>query len=313
LHVRFGFPPGTDTRGETFDLVNSQLTCGGGNAAMNLNASDVAPGVDLPFTVDRTIYRGPCTVSLQLAQDARTASDPPLYGAGTSSARTSPAVQIDPPSITSTADDFQAQWSGTNGNPSVAVSYHGNDDLSGARNWQLELTRGGDTCGATNGAPPPASIDVQKECVAQGAGPWSVHIEYDYFLVSHASFDVPVAGDAPTPVDPEELSFTAQWNDNPDAPQILIDYTGTQPPGPLAALDWTEVVTSSAAPGVACATEHDSPGAGTVRISDVLTACPATPDPAGALPTYSVDISFTDPNYGRTGDYPTPVSGTPPQ
>jgi hypothetical protein len=109
------------------------------------------------------------------------------------------------------------------------------------------------------------------------------------------------------------LSFTAQWNDNPDAPQILIDYTGTQPPGPLAALDWTEVVTSSAAPGVACATEHDSPGAGTVRISDVLTACPATPDPAGALPTYSVDISFTDPNYGRTGDYPTPVSGTPPQ
>jgi hypothetical protein len=311
LHVRFTFPDGTDTRGETFDLVNSQLTCGGGNAAMNLNAADVAPGEDMTFAVDRTLYRGPCTVTLQLAQDARTITDPPLYGAGTSAARTSPAVQIDPPSITSTADDFQAQWAGTNGNPTVVIGYHGNDDLSGARNWQLQLTRGGDACGGASSAPP-VTIDVNKDCVAQGTGAWTVHIDYDYFVVSHASFDVPVAGDAPSPVDPSQLSFAAQWNADASAPQILINYTGPAPPGPLAALDWTEVVTSSASPGVVCATGHDNPGAATVRIADVLSTCPATPDSTGALPTYSVDISFTDPNYGVTGDFPTPVTGTPP-
>jgi hypothetical protein len=312
LHVRFSFPAGTNTRGETFDLVNSQLTCGGGNTAMNLNASDVGPGDDMTFTVDRATYRGPCTVALQLAQNPQTATDPPLYGAGTSAARTSPTVQIDPPSITSNGDDFQAQWAGTNGNPNVIVTYHGSDDLSGARNWQLILTRGGDTCGSASD-PPPATIDVNKDCVSQGDGAWTVHIEYDYFLVSHASFDVPVVGDAPSPIDPTKLSFTAQWNNNATQPQVLIDYTGSEPAGQLGALDWTEVVTSSASPGVACATAHDNPGAGTVRVGDVLTACPATPDSAGALPTYSVDISFTDPNYGRAGDYPTPVAGIPPQ
>jgi hypothetical protein len=313
LHVRFTFPAGTDVRGETFDLVNSQLTCGGGNAAMGLAASDVAPGEDMAFAVDRTIYRGPCTVALELAQNAGTATDPPLYGAGTSPAQTSPSVQLDPPSITSTADDFQAQWGGTNGNPTVIVSYHGSDDLAGARNWQLQLIRGGDTCGAAPDAPPPATIDVQKDCVARGDGAWTVHIEYDYFLVAHASFDVPVVGDAPAPVDPSRLTFTAQWNDNPAQPQILVDYTGSEPAGPLGGLDWTEVVTSSASPGVVCATGQDNPGAATVHLTDILTTCPATPDSTGALPTYSVDISFTDPNYGVTGDYPTPVSGTPPQ
>ena len=312
LHVRFTFPVGTDTRGETFDLVNSELVCGGGNTAMNLTATDVAPDEDMTFPVDRATYRGPCTVALQLAQNPGTATDPPLYGAGTSAARTSPIVQIDPPSITSTGNDFAAQWAGTNGNPNVIVSYHGNDDLSGARNWQIALTRGGDTCGTTSSAPP-ATIDVQKDCVANGDGVWTVHIDYDYFIVSHASFDVPVVGDAPSPVDPTKLSFTAEWNNNSASPQILIDYTGSEPAGILGSLDWTEVVTSSASPGVVCATTHDNPGAGTVRIGDVLTTCPATPDLSGQLPTYSVDISFTDPNYGRSGDYPTPVTGTPPQ
>jgi hypothetical protein len=50
-----------------------------------------------------------------------------------------------------------------------------------------------------------------------------------------------------------------------------------------------------------------------MRIGGVLSTCPATPGLTGQVPDYSVEISFTDPNYDQTGDYPTPVSGTPPQ
>ncbi|MDT4942823.1 MAG: hypothetical protein QOJ34_2912 [Pseudonocardiales bacterium] len=313
LHVRFTFPAGAGARGETFDLVNSQLTCGGGNVAMNLTAADVAPGEDMAFPVDRTTYRGPCTVTLQLAQDPVSVTDPPLYGAGTSPARTSPSVILDPPSITATADDFSAQWAGNQGHPTVIVSFHGADELSGARDWQLTLTRGVDTCGSAAGDPLPVAIEVDKQCVSHGSGEFSVRVEYTYFGIAHAAYDVPVSGDAPEPVDPTKLSFTAQWNSNPLAPQIVLDYTGSEPAGVLAPLDWTEVVTSSALPGVVCASASDDPAAGTVRIPDVLVSCPATLGLDGQLPIYSVEISFTDPNYDQTGDYPTPVTGVPPQ
>jgi hypothetical protein len=311
LHTGFDFPDGTHTRGETFDLVNSQLTCGGGNVALDLTATDVAPGADLSFPIDRTTYRGACTVTLQLAQHPGTTTDPPLYGAGTSASRTSPDFDIPAPSITATAGDFEAQWAGNPGHPTVLLSFHGADDLSGARDWQLTITRGQDACGAAS-EPPPVAIEVDKDCILHGAGAFSVHVEYTYYA-AQASYDVPVSGAAPQPVDPGALSFTAQWNANAAAPQIVIAYTGSEPAAALGALDWTETVTSSALPGVPCAVVHLTPGDTAVRIGDVLTTCPATPGLTGELPTYSVEISFTDPNYDQTGDYPTPVTGTPPQ
>jgi hypothetical protein len=312
LHVQFGFPAGTDVRGETFQLVNSQLTCGGGNAAMDLQANDVAPGADLAFPVDRTTLRGPCTVTLQVAQDPTTETDPPLYGAGTSQPATPAPVQIDAPSITTTANDFEAQWAGTTGHPSINLSYHGNDDLSsGARDWQMTVSRAGADCGELSNTPPPATIDVDKHCVADGSGSFTVHVAYTYFGAD-AAFDVPVAGSAPSPVDPSHVSFGAQWNASAAQPEIVVDYTGSEPLSTLQPLDWTEVVTSSAAPGVPCVVRHDNPADGPIHIADVLTTCPATPGLTGELPTYSVEISFTDPNYGRTGDYPTPVDGSPP-
>src|SRR5262245_18421544 len=152
----------------------------------------------------------------------------------------------------------------------------------------MNQSRGGKACGQPSG-PPAATIVVLKDYVEQGDGAWNVHIEFDYFVPSHGSFDLPVAGDAPTPTDTTLLSFTAQWNDNPDLPQVLVNYTGTEPAASLAALDWTEVVTSSANPGLVCATAHDNPGSATLRISDVLTTCPV---PSDVQPTYSVEISF---------------------
>lgn len=311
LHVRFTFPSGTDVRGETFDLVNSALTCGGGNAAMNLTASDVAPGDSLSFQVDRATYNGPCTATVQLVQDPRSATDPPLYGAGPAKAVTSGQVQIDPPSITSTAGDFSAQWGASNTNPTVIVSYHGSDDLGGgARNWQMTVSNPDTTCGTVNGNPPPTTIDVDKSCI-KGGGTFTVSVDYTYFVVAHAHFDVPVTGTAPTPVDPNHIAFSAAWNTDPNQPQVDLTYTGSEDMSSIAPLNFTETVTSSVSPGVTCGSATDNPADGPPRITVDLTACPPTATD-GTNAVFTVAISFTDPNYGQTGNYTYTVQGQPP-
>lgn len=312
LHVRFTFAAGSTMRGETFDLVNSTLSCGGGNTTMNLDAADVAPGDTMSFPVNRVVYNGPCTVTIQLVQDPRTATTPPLFGAGTSRASTSGAVQVDPPSLTSTASDFSAQWGGSNGRPTVVVSYSGGDDLpAGARNWSMSVSNGTATCGTATDNPPPATIDVDKNCVKSG-GTFTVSIDYSYFLLSHAHFDVPVGGSAPSPVDPSQLSFTASWNTTPALPQVDVTYTGSAGQLPvMGTLSFTEVVTSSASPNVTCGSGTANPADSPPRIDVDLTACPPTATD-GTAATYTVTISFTDPNYGETGNYAITVAGTPP-
>jgi hypothetical protein len=311
VHARFTFPSATDVRGETFDLVNSQLTCGGGNAAMNIDASDVAPGDAISFPVNRTTFNGPCTVTIQLVQNATTATSPPLFGAGPSKAITSDDVQIDAPSPTSTASDFDAQWGGSNGHPTVVVSYHGGDDLAdGAHDWQLVVSNGTSTCGTVDDNPPPATIAVDKGCIQQG-GTFTVDIDYSYFVLAHAHFEIPVGGAAPSPVDPTKISFSAAWNTDPAQPQVDVTYTGSQDLPAVAALDFTETVTSSSAPGVTCGSDTDNPADSPPRIDVDLTACPPTATD-GSAAIYTVTISFTDPNYGQTGNYPLTVQGTPP-
>jgi hypothetical protein len=310
LHVTFTFPDGTATRGETFELINSRLQCG--NTATELTRSDVAPGDDMAFAgIDRVTYNGACTVTIQLAQDARTATDPPLYGAGNSDSTTSPSFQVDPPSSTSTSGDFTAQWAGSTGRPQVVVSYHGGDDLSGASNWRMEISNGSSSCGTGNGDPPPTTIDVDKSCIKDG-GAFTVDIRYTYFILSQAHFTVDVQGNAPQPVDPSKISFSAAWNDNPNLPQVDVTYTGSEDTASLAPLQWTETVTSSASPGVTCGgPDPDNPGSSSVRIDVDLTVCPPT-DANNNAAVYTVEISFTDPNYGQTGDYTYIVQNSPP-
>jgi hypothetical protein len=305
LHVGLDVPAGTDTRGETFELVNSRVVCG--NTGADLNQSDVAPGDNLTFPINRAAVSGSdCQVTVQLAQDPRTATDPPLYGAGYSRTATSSSFVIPPPSLTSTESDFSAQWSGSNGQPQIVVSYHGGDPLSGASDWQMSVGNGsGSSCGTAASAPP-TTIDVDKSCVRAG-GTFTVDITYRYFLLAQAHFVVTVGGNAPQPVDPTKISFSAAWNDNPQLPQVDLTYTGTEDPSSLSALSWTETVSSGT---TTCGTANDDPGNSTARITVDLTACPPTVDgkPAG----YTVDISFTDPNYGQTGNYSYAVTGTPP-
>jgi hypothetical protein len=310
LHVTFTFPDGTDTHGETFELTNSRLQCG--NTASELTRSDVAPGDDMAFpNIDRVAYNGACTVTIQLAQDPRTATSPPVYGAGNSDPTTSTSFQVDPPSVTSTSGDFTAQWAGSTSNPQVVVSYHGNDDLSGASNWRMEISNGSSSCGTDNGDQPPATIDVDKNCIKDG-GTFTVDIRYTYFILSQAHFTVDVQGNAPQPVDPSNISFSAAWNDNPSLPQVDVTYTGSEDPASLTPLQWTETVTSSASPGVTCGgPDHDNPGSSSVRIDVDLTACPPT-DADNNPAVYTIEISFTDPNYGQTGDYTYTVQNSPP-
>ncbi|HEY2272797.1 MAG TPA: fibronectin type III domain-containing protein, partial [Jatrophihabitantaceae bacterium] len=105
---------GADTDGETFDFTSSSfLKCG--NTEMPLDAAhfpsarSVAPGQSVSFTgIDRSQYYGDnCTVAVQLTQNANSATNPPLYGAGPSR-QTSTSISISPPSITTTKNDFTA-------------------------------------------------------------------------------------------------------------------------------------------------------------------------------------------------------------
>ena len=123
-----------------------------------------------------------------------------------------------------------------------------------------------------------------------------------------AHFTVAVGGNAPQPVDPSKISFTAAWNDNPALPQVNLTYTGTEDASSLGALQWTETVTSGT---TVCGTGNDNPAGSSARINVDLTTCPPTaPDKTPSV--YTVDISFTDPNYGQTGDYRYTVQGAPP-
>jgi hypothetical protein len=305
LHVGLDVPAGTDSRGETFQLVNSRVLCG--NTGTDLDRSDVASGDDLTFSIDRAAVSGDdCRVTVQLAQDPRTATDPPLYGAGYSRATTSSSFVIPPPSLTSTESDFSAQWAGSTGQPQVLVRYHGGDQLSGASDWQMTVGNGsGATCGSATSAPP-ATIDVDKSCVRAG-GTFTVDITYRYFLLAQAHFVVTVGGTAPQPVDPTKISFAAAWNDNPQLPQVDLTYTGTEDAASLAALSWTETVKSGT---TVCGTGNANPGTSSARITVDLSTCPPVVDAKPAV--YIVDISFTDPNYGQTGNYSYTVSGSPP-
>jgi hypothetical protein len=312
LHVRFTFPAGTDVRGETFDLVDSTLSCGAGNTVRNLDASGVAPGDVLSFPIDRTTYNGPCTVTVQLLQDAQTATTPPLFGAGRSAAVTSGELQLGPPSLTASASDFSARWGGTNQQPIVVVGYSGSVDLAGqARNMALIVSNGDRSCGSKIDNPPPTTIDVDRSCLKPDA-PFTVTIDYDYALTAHAHFQLPVTGVEPGPGDLSRLTFAATWNTPPSRPQVDVTYTGPSDElAVLGTLAWSEVVTSSAAPGITCGSSTANPAGSPARVDVDLAACPPG-GPHGARARYTVTVSFTDPDDGETGSYAVAVAGTPP-
>jgi hypothetical protein len=305
-----------DVRGETFDLVNSSLVCG--STYFSLDGSDIRPAQRLIFPfdqpgTDRFTYHGTCSVTVQLQQNARSATDPPLYGAGPS-AKASDPVTIAPPASTARRDDFSASWVANTpvGSPAVVVSYSGRDPLSVSAGWRLTVDNGtGRTCGSAT-AQPTVTIAVDPDCV-RAATTWTLSLSYSYFADT-PSFTLPVAGDRPTPVDPARITFDdATWAGTADAPTVVVHYTGEYGPGMLATLKWTATVTSN---GVTCGTSSDVPAANGPEIAVDTSLCPPTSEDSDGQTvqnSYSLTISYKDPNYGGSQDYAPPIDGDPPQ
>jgi len=321
LSVTVSLPAGSDSRGETFDLSGGSLECG--NSHLDLTQSDFTAGKALSFDVARTVYNSassPCTVTAALAQDARTALDPPLYGAGPSPSATSGPITIDPPVLDTTAQDFTATWvDGTPpGRPQIAVNYTGSNSTLAAfaHDWTLTAkTDAAGDCGSTSASPAgsPATINVDHKCVTDGAT-WTVSISFSYFG-QDGHYVIGIGGSKPVPIDPTQLSFAAVWTTTStitDA-HVQIQYSGPYDDATLTALQWTTTVTSSLTPGVTCASSSGTPQADGhgPNIAVDLSACPPT---TGLLvASYTVHLAFTDPNYGTTGSYDVIVSGAAPQ
>jgi len=281
-----------DARGETFDLIDSGLSCGGGNSVMTLDKNDFDPKQALTFPVDRTQYNGPCSVTIRLVQDRRTATNPSVFGADSSASATSGSVPVDPPSLTATGGDFSAAWTSdsTRGQPKILVSHRGTPLLF-SNTWSLVVSNnaGVTNCGSSS-TEPPTTIAVDKACVTAG-GTFTVRITFNYFL-SRGDFTVAVTGTAPTPVNPAQFTFTAAWGGTAAKPLVNITTTAGDPSS--AGLSWTEVVTANTSPGVFCGSSRATPATapGSIAVAVVRTTCPFI---AGQT-VWAVTIGYTDPS-----------------
>jgi hypothetical protein len=327
----------SDARGETFDLVNSRLVCG--NSSLDLDASNfdpAHPGSKLTFDgIDRSQYYDDCKVGVQLSENASTRRSPAYFGGNPSGSDASPSFTIPVPDLNTTADQFKANFvdTGILGQPRVAISYQGNNDLIGqfSGSWALQVQRSDDSgatwtnCGDSsngNAAAAPVTIVLPYSCYSRSAS-WQVTVDFTYFRQSPSpAYLVPVdKTTAPAPVDPASMSFSASWNGN----SVDLAYSGPYSQATLNQLNWTIQVHSSGSPGQVCndgeQPDHDSPPRqnGTLPLPVDLTTCPAqtggstNPPSPPTTSTYTITIHFKDPNYGTTGDYTVDnIDGTPP-
>ncbi len=321
LSLTVTFPPGTNTRGETFDLVDARLTCGNSNTSKSLSYSNFSAGDTLRFAgisrVDHNSLVGTCRVDGALEQNASHRTDPALYGAGQSS-RAGTSVHIDAPTFAGGANDFSASWTSTSpSDPSVRLVYDGSDPLlvQHARDWSEVVTNGSSPrCGAGDAAPP-VDITLERACTREG-GTFTAGVSFSYFGVPHSLTGIQVNGTAPPPVSYANMSFAASWypgssvtRNNAVVVHYADEHTYDQPT--VNSLSWSFTVTSDASSGATCASATRPPqiDGGGPNLKVDFAACPAFPDIAATLPaTYTLHVTVSDPHFGtRTWD--TPVTG----
>jgi len=319
----------TDARGETFDLVNSQLQCG--NTALQLAQNNFNPATALTFGhIDRSVYNGSCTVRIALQENAGTVRSPAYFGGTASPAAQSAAFSIPVPTLDTSASQFTANFvsGGFLAAPQIAVSYTGNNNLlaSYATNWSLTPIADGTACadaGSTgNPAAAPVKIDLGSCYYGNQGATWQVAVTFRYFGQAPSTpYLINVTGTGPPPMDPAKVgTFNATYSDGTISlaymPPSGDSYTDAQ----LAQLTWSESVSSN--DGTDCASGTQAASSTTpITLTVDTSACPPTstttppqpsgspngsgaPSGAGPSPvvtptTYHVVITFTDPNYAN--------------
>jgi hypothetical protein len=328
LTLAIGGLTSAQARGETFDLTNSsQLVCG--NTVMPLNANNFDPAKPLRFgNIDRTDFNGGCRASIQLTENSSTKRNPAYFGGNPSHAAAAD-VTLPVPDSVATADQFTAGFeSGSGyGHLLLAVSYQsGSDKLnslmqSHTDHWSIQVSNdNGATfaCGSSSDNPSgsPAEINVPTSC-AKGGAVWKVQVSFAFFgtTPSGLPFGIPISSSSvPKPVDPTQISFDASRPYG--GGYVHVDYNGPYDQGTLDALQWTETITSDQSPGVCNvggSPNHDVPSVFATGFNIDLTACPEQVDggASGSGPVtanYTIEIQFTDPYYGTTGDYKVPIN-----
>ncbi len=296
-------------RGETFDLVNSSLSCG--NASRALDATGFDPASTLKFTIDRTQYYGSCKVEVQLKQDDGSVTDPPLFGAGFSNVA-SDTVTIDPASLGVSAGDFSASWDASSSDHSqVAVKYSGGDPLFPlASNFSVSVTDPhGTTCGGYSGDGSLHPVTVPQSCVdadGQSGDNWTVTVSFSFLGTDRGPYTVTgiTGGPAPTyhpPMcDVNAANLTAAWSGTASAPTVDVDAADAAAVGNCTG--WTYTVVSP--------TPTDC-GTGDAGSAPPVTGLPLTCSDTPAADGWSVSITYNDLS-GTAQTATVPVTGSPP-
>jgi hypothetical protein len=292
-----------ESRGETFDLVNSSLSCG--NASKTLSRTDFDPSAaTLTFTIDRATYNGNCTVSVQLAQDPNSMTSPPVYGASPSASVSAP-VQLATPDLNSTAADVTAAWStASDGSAAVTVNYTGNNALllGKSTGWSIQLLGNGtDDCGSVTGNPPPTQVPVAGSCIQNGES-LSVTVTFTYYGSAQSFTGIGVSGNAPQPLNLSPSEFTASWATD-GSENVVLTYVGSQDLS--GGTGWTEQVTNGTI--ASCGSGNFAPSGALAAIA-VTDACVLT----GQSTPWSVTITYQDVSTGATKSVVVDVTGAVP-
>jgi hypothetical protein len=283
-------------------------------------------------------------VRIALQEDAATVRSPAYFGGTASPAAQSAAFSIPVPTLDTSASQFTANFvsGGFLAPPQIAVSYTGNNNLlaSYATNWSLTPIANGTACtgaGSTgNPAATPVKIDLGSCYYGNQGATWQVAITFSYFGQAPSTpYLINVSGTGPQPIDPANVgNFAATYTPGTAGGPATITLTysgGTYDDATLAKLTWSENVSSDNGTGCGAGSQ---PASATTPITltvdgsscpptSTTTPAPPTGSPSGSAPpsgsgptpvvkqtTYTIDITFTDPNYGTTGHRTATVQGS---
>lgn len=204
--------------GEQFELTDSSVfSCG--NTSMPLSTpGPIDPAADtITAQVNLLQYYGDCSVTVQLAEDPASQTDPPVFGGTQSPAVTSSVSMPGIPSGGLNPSAFSAAWDASpdsKGRSTVTIQVNSSDpSLLFVVGWAETISDGTpDQCGSATDQPP-TTIAVDQGCVAdKGADPtaWTAVIKYRSLgSMDYQTATVQVTGTPPTYLAPSPTPTTS--------------------------------------------------------------------------------------------------------